>query len=205
MDWRRRLENGIERNGPDDCHPWRRSKVGGGYGYISIDGKRKLVHRVVEEMVRGPLAPGEVVRHSCDFPPCCNEAHLRRGTQKQNVADCIARGRRVLNPLRGEESPQAKLTDEMATVMRVEMLLGATQMEVAEIHGVAKSLAHRVARGKCWGHLPIPERVPRHGPGLCGCGCGRRAPIAKMTNRRLGHVKGQPTRFLRGHSGRVMA
>ena len=38
---------------------------------------------------------------------------------------------------------------------------------------------------------------------LCECGCGEPAPIAKETKKRLGYVKGQPLRFIRGHSGRV--
>jgi len=36
---------------------------------------------------------------------------------------------------------------------------------------------------------------------LCECGCGRPAPIAKRTRRHLGWVKGQPKRFINGHSG----
>jgi hypothetical protein len=35
---------------------------------------------------------------------------------------------------------------------------------------------------------------------LCECGkCGLPAPIAKRTDARRGHVKGQPMRFIRGH------
>ena len=34
---------------------------------------------------------------------------------------------------------------------------------------------------------------------LCECGCGKRASLVKKTNRRLGHVKGQPLRFVSGH------
>jgi hypothetical protein len=37
---------------------------------------------------------------------------------------------------------------------------------------------------------------------LCECGCGLPAPIAKITSRRAGHVKGQPIRFIHGHHGR---
>lgn len=38
--------------------------------------------------------------------------------------------------------------------------------------------------------------------GLCQCGCGQPAPIAKGTSRRDGHVKGQPMRFIHGHGSR---
>lgn len=34
---------------------------------------------------------------------------------------------------------------------------------------------------------------------LCECGCGQPTPIAKQTASRLGHVKGQPVRFIQGH------
>ena len=32
------------------------------------------------------------------------------------------------------------------------------------------------------------------------CGCGHPAPIAKVNNSRLGHVKGKPVRFISGHN-----
>lgn len=38
----------------------------------------------------------------------------------------------------------------------------------------------------------------------CECGCGQPAPIAKMTAKRIGHVKGQPVRFIAGHYSRTI-
>jgi len=35
---------------------------------------------------------------------------------------------------------------------------------------------------------------------LCECGCGEPAPIAKLTDRTKGYIKGQPKRFRHGHS-----
>jgi hypothetical protein len=35
--------------------------------------------------------------------------------------------------------------------------------------------------------------------GLCECGCGKPAPIAKMNQTKNGNVKGQPQRFINGH------
>jgi hypothetical protein len=40
--------------------------------------------------------------------------------------------------------------------------------------------------------------------GFCQCGCGAPAPIAKRTDSRHGHVKGQPVRFIRNHNRRLL-
>lgn len=39
--------------------------------------------------------------------------------------------------------------------------------------------------------------------GLCQCGCGEKAPIAKQGDTKRCHVKGEPKRFIAGHHGRV--
>lgn len=38
---------------------------------------------------------------------------------------------------------------------------------------------------------------------LCECGCGLSVPTAQKTDRRRGHVKGQPLRFIHGHRVRL--
>jgi hypothetical protein len=40
---------------------------------------------------------------------------------------------------------------------------------------------------------------------LCECGCGAATSLAKVTNAKHGHVKGQPVRFLPGHGRRKEA
>lgn len=40
--------------------------------------------------------------------------------------------------------------------------------------------------------------------GLCKCGCGQPAQIAKRTRPELGHVKGQPTHYARGHNSKTI-
>lgn len=37
---------------------------------------------------------------------------------------------------------------------------------------------------------------------LCACGCGKPAPLATMSNKKFGHVKGQPVRYIHGHHAR---
>lgn len=39
---------------------------------------------------------------------------------------------------------------------------------------------------------------------LCACGCGEFTAIAKLTNRRNGHIKGQPVKFRVGHYQRTL-
>lgn len=46
---------------------------------------------------------------------------------------------------------------------------------------------------------PERERSGELDSGLCECGCGQAAPIAKRTRRDLGHIRGEPLRFVRGH------
>jgi hypothetical protein len=38
--------------------------------------------------------------------------------------------------------------------------------------------------------------------GFCHCGCGQKTAAASKTNRRYGHVKGEPLRYLNGHNSR---
>lgn len=69
----------------------------GGYGVIGIY-KGSLhttvqAHRKAWEDEHGPIPPGMKVLHRCDNPPCVNVDHLFLGTQADNIADMIAKGR----------------------------------------------------------------------------------------------------------------
>lgn len=64
-----------------------------GYGKV---GRRSLrAHRVAYEKFVGPIPDGMVVMHICDQPACINTEHLRLGTQRENIYDCIAKNRRA--------------------------------------------------------------------------------------------------------------
>lgn len=39
--------------------------------------------------------------------------------------------------------------------------------------------------------------------GYCECGCGRQTTRARQTDTRLGYVRGEPVRFIRGHANRT--
>ena len=108
----------------DECliWPWTRSTTG--YGMVSPGGGGRLRYamHVALEMAGHlrPPAPANRALHSCDQPLCCNVRHLRWGTQRENVADAVARS--SLN--QGERNGRSRLTEEQVTAMRTAWVRG---------------------------------------------------------------------------------
>ncbi len=74
----------------DECWPWLGCFSSTGYG---SSGKTDRSHRLAYMIANGPIPSGMVVRHSCDFKPCCNPNHLILGTHGDNSRDMVERGR----------------------------------------------------------------------------------------------------------------
>lgn len=78
----------VEIRGDDECWPYT--------GHIDRDGygkyQRHGAHREAFHLATGRRALFSVL-HSCDNPPCCNPAHLREGTQADNIAECVSKNR----------------------------------------------------------------------------------------------------------------
>lgn len=78
------------------CWNWTACTDKHGYGQIALGGKhggQALAHRVSYELHVGQIPDGMMVLHSCDNPACINPAHLRIGTQIDNMADMASRDR----------------------------------------------------------------------------------------------------------------
>jgi len=133
-----------------NCVEWVGSKNARGYGHKkSKEGKIIKVHREVFERHHGYLPP--VVRHTCDNPSCINIEHLVGGTQKDNVRDCIERGRRA--DITGERNSNAVLTEPDVLDIRKRLSAGEKQTEIAKKYGIdARTVSHIKMRRR-WGYL----------------------------------------------------
>ncbi len=110
---RRRLKEA-----PNGCWEFQGYCDAWGYGQISAGEPPHMrsAHRVMWEIVHGPIPESLKVLHSCDNPPCANPAHLFLGTHKDNMADMAVKGRSP--SARGEENVNAKLTWEQVKAIR---------------------------------------------------------------------------------------
>jgi hypothetical protein len=145
---------GIERGSEAECWPWRRHCDTGGYGVIGIGGRLIKAHRVAYAIAYGHTPGDMCVLHRCDNPCCCNPAHLTLGTQQDNIADMVGKGRVRTRPRFGEENPGARLTEEQVRAMRAQRAAARTPYYVlARQFGVSTMTVLRACKGESWAHL----------------------------------------------------
>jgi len=96
-----------------ECIEWTGGKYPGGYGRYYSGGKTRYAHRVSYMAANNVvLTKDNLVCHSCDNPSCVKPDHLWIGTQKDNVHDCISKGRKVNPPI------NRKVTDEQVAEIK---------------------------------------------------------------------------------------
>lgn len=148
----------VKKGNPDECWPWKGPRSQDGYGYINGRG----AHRKALSLKLGrPLTKDEHALHSCDNPPCCNPAHLFPGTNLDNIADKIAKGRATPVPSithperlpRGSQHYKARLTEQIVRDIRRDLGNGISQQAIAERHNVKQPTISDIAIGKTWKHI----------------------------------------------------
>lgn len=159
----------VDRRETHQCWPWRgaynnRSKHGQ-FAWRNSEPRRRGVlvgaHRAAWLLTHGPIPDGLHVCHRCDYPPCCNPAHLFLGTHQDNMRDSVQKGRaKFPKPRRGEANNKAKLTWPLVREVRRAYLAGETLSSLSRRLDVARSTLREVVDAKTWaeGATPIPRQ-----------------------------------------------
>lgn len=77
----------------DDCWEWTKARTTTGYGKFYSAGKHWRAHRVAYELTHGAIPDGLLVLHRCDNRLCVKPDHLFLGDYRDNILDCMAKGR----------------------------------------------------------------------------------------------------------------
>lgn len=121
-------------------------------GYLVVDRGhlgRVFAHRLAWEETFGSIPDGMQVCHHCDNPPCVNPEHLFLGTNADNVADRVAKGR----TLKGSAHPNTRLTEEAVADIKARLSRGEGIRPVARLYGIGFGTVSDIDRGVSWKHV----------------------------------------------------
>lgn len=155
------------------CWEWQGSMHRTGYGRVRLPGNRAhyRAHRVAFALAYdrdpGPL----LVCHQCDNPKCCRPDHLFLGTDADNTADMVAKGRHKQPYSAGAKNGNAKMTEAEARRAIRALMEGKSNKAIAAVAGVSHAMISRIRVGRAWrslsramGYEPKPApRAPKSG------------------------------------------
>lgn len=127
-----------------ECWIWTGPKTKFGHGTFMGHG----AHRIAWELERGPIPPGICICHNCpggDNPACIRPAHMFQGTQVENTADRVAKGRST----RANGKPRI-LSLEKAREIRARYAAGETPATLAREFGCKPQNISRIVNGSHW-------------------------------------------------------
>ena len=151
-DVQRYFDETVMHHDGDECLVWPFYRTPLGYGQIRVQGRPKIVSRVVCESANGP-PPSErhEAAHTCGNGRggCVSKRHLVWKTHAENMADMPIHG----TSQKGEKTKGAKLTAKEVTEIR--QLAGTmSQADIARIYSVAQSTVCLIVSRRNWAHVP---------------------------------------------------
>jgi hypothetical protein len=139
----------------DTCWEWKAGQCPDGYGRFNIGRKLTggpwVIHasRAAFVLSYGHWPP--VVRHTCDNRACCNPKHLLGGTQLENMADMVERGRAIRR--KGSTHPRATITEKQAGQIKTLISLKFKQVDIAKAFKVSPEVIRGIQQGVTWRHV----------------------------------------------------
>lgn len=139
------------------CWLWTGGKTEKGYGRVHLGRLHyKPAHRLAWETAHGAIPDGLGVLHKCDVRNCVNPDHLFLGTNADNTADMVAKGRnRAMDPFitAGTKHWQHKLTEDDVVSIRRRIRAGEKGAHLALEFGVSNATVSEAKNGRLWDHV----------------------------------------------------
>lgn len=138
----------VSKNDNESCWEWNAALMNG-YGWFLFSKKDgpKFAHRVsaffagLIDNINSELH----VLHKCDNTKCCNPAHLFIGTNADNVADRVKKGRTKWISHHGETNGMSKLSSADLNVVRnLYKTKNISQSEIAKIFNIQQPQVSRI-------------------------------------------------------------
>jgi hypothetical protein len=121
------------------------------YGYIKIgrrNGPEMLAHRLIWEIVNGPIPEGMQINHINGIKTDNRIANLELVTPQQNSAHAYRTG--LSKRMIGEQNGQARLTNAKVRSIRALLASGDSQASIAARFDVCASTVSLISSGKKW-------------------------------------------------------
>lgn len=141
------------------CWEYSGSLTHNGYGDLSVSYGERRAHRYSWALSNGAIPNDKMVLHSCDNRKCVNPDHLFLGEGKDNTRDMYEKGRQrntgAKNPLRGENAPQAKISEDQAIQIRnrYKPFEKGLTLSLSKEFGICTQEILDIATGRKWSHM----------------------------------------------------
>lgn len=130
----------------DGCWTWTAGLGVKGYGHFWFRGRPQPAHRVSFKLFKQDIDDGVTVMHSCDNRLCVNPSHLSLGSNQENTADMVAKGRQA----KGSDVAAAKLDESMIQAIRDDT---RSQRKIAADYRVSHTVIGHIKSRILWRHV----------------------------------------------------
>jgi hypothetical protein len=145
----------VNKNATNGCWEWTSAFQLKGYGMFWFQNKHTHAHRISWLLTNGEIPKGLSVCHRCDNRKCVNPDHLFLGTQKDNIQDCVKKGRAIRS--NGNNHYCHKLKEENIHEIVYMFHNGYSSKKIAKIFNVSPSTIRKVVNNKTWKHVDRME------------------------------------------------